>query len=96
MSRKKDGTFITLAQSSDVNVIDENGMVVESHKVPYGTVLNYPSDSKVEPGDILAKWDPLTRPVVAEVAGKAKFVDIEDGITASVKQDELTGLSNID
>ena len=71
-------------------------MVVESHKVPYGTVLNYPSDSKVEPGDILAKWDPLTRPVVAEVAGKAKFVDIEDGITARVKQDELTGLSNIE
>ena len=94
--KKKDGTFITLAQSSDVNVIDENGMVVESHKVPYGTVLNYPSDSKVEPGDILAKWDPLTRPVVAEVAGKAKFVDIEDGITARVKQDELTGLSNIE
>ena len=94
--KKKDGTFITLAQSSDVNVIDENGMVVESHKVPYGTVLNYPSDSKVEPGDILAKWDPLTRPVIAEVAGKAKFVDIEDGITARVKQDELTGLSNIE
>ena len=39
--------------------------------MPYGTVLNYPSDSKVEnPGDILAKWDPLTRPVVAEVASE--------------------------
>ena len=94
--KKKDGTFITLAQSSEVNVIDERGMVVESHKVPYGTVLNFSTDSKVEPGDILAKWDPLTRPVVAEVAGKAKFVDIEDGITARVKQDELTGLSNIE
>ena len=44
----------------------------------------------------MAKWDPLTRPVVAEVSGKAKFVDIEDGITARVKQDELTGLSNIE
>ena len=94
--KKKDGTFITLAQSSLINVIDERGMVVESHKVPYGTVLNYSSDSKVEAGDILAKWDPLTRPVVAEVAGKAKFVDIEDGITARVKQDDVTGLSNIE
>ena len=52
--------------------------------------------SSVNPGDILAKWDPLTRPVIAEVAGKAKFVDIEDGITARVKQDDLTGLSNIE
>ena len=94
--KKKDGTFITLAQSSQINVIDDRGMVVESHKVPYGTVLNFSTDSKVEAGDILAKWDPLTRPVVAEVAGKAKFVDIEDGITARVKQDELTGLSNIE
>ena len=94
--KKKDGTFISLAQSSEVNVIDDRGMVVESHKVPYGTVLNYPTNSKVEPGDVLAKWDPLTRPVIAEVAGKAKFVDIEDGITARVKQDELTGLSNIE
>jgi DNA-directed RNA polymerase subunit beta' len=94
--KKKDGTFITLAQSSQVNVIDDRGMVVESHKVPYGTVLNFPSDSKVKAGDILAKWDPLTRPVIAEVSGKAKFVDIEDGITARVNQDELTGLSNIE
>ena len=94
--KKKDGTFITLAQSSQINVIDDRGMVVESHKVPYGTVLNYSSDSKVEAGDVLAKWDPLTRPVVAEVAGKAKFVDIEDGITARVKQDDRTGLSNIE
>ena len=94
--KKKDGTFITLAQSSQINVIDDRGMVVESHKVPYGTVLNFSSESKVKAGDILAKWDPLTRPVIAEVAGKAKFVDIEDGITARVKQDDLTGLSNIE
>jgi DNA-directed RNA polymerase subunit beta' len=94
--KKKDGTFISLAQSSEINVIDDRGQVVESHKVPYGTVLNFPTDSKVESGDILAKWDPLTRPVIAEVAGKAKFVDIEDGITARVKQDEMTGLSNIE
>jgi len=94
--KKKDGTYISLAQSSNITVVDENGRVVESHKVPYGTVLNFATGSKVSPGDILAKWDPLTRPVIAEVAGKAKFVDIEDGITARVKQDELTGLSNIE
>ena len=94
--KKKDGTYISLSQSSDISVVDENGRIVESYKVPYGTVLNFSSESKVNPGDILAQWDPLTRPVIAEVAGKAKFVDIEDGITARVKQDDLTGLSNIE
>ena len=94
--KKKDGTFISLSQTSDISVTDENGRIVESYKVPYGTVLNFATGSKVNPGDILAQWDPLTRPVIAEVAGKAKFVDLEDGITARVKQDDLTGLSNIE
>ena len=37
--KKKDGTFIALAQSSEITVIDVNGRIVESHKVPYGTSL---------------------------------------------------------
>jgi DNA-directed RNA polymerase subunit beta' len=94
--KKKDGTFIALAQSSEITVIDANGRIVESHKVPYGTVLNYATGSKVKAGDIIAKWDPLTRPIISEISGKAKFVDIEDGITARLKQDEMTGLSNIE
>jgi DNA-directed RNA polymerase subunit beta' len=94
--KKKDKTYIALAQSSEITVIDINGRIVESHKVPYGTVLNYASGSKVKAGDILAKWDPLTRPIISEISGKAKFVDIEDGITARLKQDEMTGLSNIE
>jgi DNA-directed RNA polymerase subunit beta' len=94
--KKKDGTFIALAQSSEITVIDANGRIVESHKVPYGTVLNYATGSKVKAGDTIAKWDPLTRPIISEISGKAKFVDIEDGITARLKQDEMTGLSNIE
>ena len=94
--KKKDGTFIALAQSSEITVIDANGRIVESHKVPYGTVLNYATGSKVKASDTIAKWDPLTRPIISEISGKAKFVDIEDGITARLKQDEMTGLSNIE
>tara|TARA_Y100001970_G_scaffold250734_1_gene322813 strand:- start:29463 stop:33629 length:4167 start_codon:yes stop_codon:yes gene_type:complete len=94
--KKKDGTFIVLSQSSELSVVDLNGRVVESHKVPYGTIVNFANGSKVNAGDIIAKWDPLTRPIIAEVSGKAKFVDIEDGITARLKQDELTGLTNIE
>ena len=94
--KKKDGTYIALAQSSEITVVDANGRIVESHKVPYGTVLNFSSGSKVKAGDIIAVWDPLTRPIISEVSGKAKFVDIEDGITARLKQDDITGLSNIE
>ena len=80
--KRKDSTFVVLSQSSEINVEDMNGRVIERHKLPYGTILNFASGSKIKQGDDLAKWDPLTRPKIAEVAGKAKFVDIDDGITA--------------
>ena len=94
--KRKDGTYVVLSQSSEVSVEDENGRAIEVHKIPYGTVVNFSNGSKVKQGDVLAKWDPLTRPIISEISGKAKFVDIEDGITARLKQDDLTGLSNIE
>ena len=94
--KRKDSTFVVLSQSSEINVEDMNGRVIERHKLPYGTILNFASGSKIKQGDVLAKWDPLTRPIIAEVAGKAKFVDIDDGITARLQTDDLTGLSNIE
>ena len=94
--KRKDGSFVALSQSSEIQIEDENGRVVERYKIPYGTTLNFSAGSKIKQGDVLAKWDPLTRPIIAEVGGKAKFVDIEDGITVRLKTDELTGLSNIE
>ena len=94
--KRKDKTYVALSQSSEINVEDLNGRVIERYKIPYGTTLNFSSGSKIKQGDVLAKWDPLTRPIIAEVGGKAKFVDIEDGITARLKTDDLTGLSNIE
>ena len=94
--KRKDNTYVALSQSSEINVEDKEGRTIERYKIPYGTTLNFSNGSKIKQGDILAKWDPLTRPIIAEVGGKAKFVDIDDGITARLKTDDLTGLSNIE
>ena len=42
-----------------------------------------------------ATWDPLTHPIVTEVAGKVVFENMEEGLTVRRQTDELTGLSNI-
>ena len=94
--KRKDGTFIALSQSAQLNVTDNQGRIIEQHKIPYGTTLNFPDGAKIKQGDLLAKWDPLTRPIIAEVAGKTRFVDIEEGITARLQTDDLTGMSNIE
>ncbi len=49
----------------------------------------------MDAGQIVANWDPHSHPVITEVAGHVKFVDLLDGITMNRQIDELNGLSSI-
>ena len=90
-----EGKIVIVSRSSELTVIDELGREKERYKVPYGSVLDKGDDALVTPGEIVANWDPHTHPIITEVAGKIKFVDLIDGITMDRKTDELTGLSSV-
>ena len=53
------------------------------------------ADQQVKAGTILANWDPLTRPIITEFAGKVKFENVEEGLTVAKQVDEVTGLSTL-
>ncbi|MCE9688203.1 DNA-directed RNA polymerase subunit beta' [Shewanella sp. AS16] len=90
-----DGKLVIVSRSSELAIIDELGREKERYKVPYGTVLEKLEDTGLEAGDIIANWDPHTHPIISEVAGSIKFVDMIDGVTMTRQTDELTGLSSI-
>ncbi len=92
--KKKDGTNVTITRSAELAVVDEEGRQKEFYKVPYGSTLSVSEGDKVEPGQTIATWDPHTRPIVTEQAGKAKLIDFEDGVTVNNKTDEITGLTS--
>ncbi|HRO81970.1 MAG TPA: DNA-directed RNA polymerase subunit beta', partial [Alicycliphilus denitrificans] len=52
-------------------------------------------DQQIKAGTILANWDPLTRPIITEFAGTAKFENVEEGLTVAKQVDEVTGLSTL-
>ncbi len=91
-----EGRLVIVSRSSELAIIDEMGREKERYKVPYGTVLEAQEDAAVEAGNIIANWDPHTHPIVSEVAGKVKFVDMIEGVTMTRQTDELTGLSSIE
>ncbi len=90
-----EGKLVIVSRSSELAVIDELGREKERYKVPYGTILEKLEDATVNAGEIIANWDPHTHPIVSEVAGSIKFVDMIDGVTMTRQTDELTGLSSI-
>jgi len=87
--------LVVISRSGEIVIHDEHGRERERHKVPYGAVLAVKADQTLKAGVILANWDPLTRPIITEFAGKARFENVEEGLTVAKQVDEVTGLSTM-
>ena len=87
--------LVVISRSGEIVIHDEHGRERERHKVPYGAVLAVKADQAIKAGTILANWDPLTRPIITEFAGKAHFENVEEGLTVAKQVDEVTGLSTM-
>lgn len=89
------GELIAIARSGEVVVHDEIGRERERHKVPYGATVLVQDGMSINTGQILATWDPHTRPIITEYAGRVKFENVEEGVTVAKQTDDITGLSTL-
>ncbi len=89
------GYFVTVSRSGELAIVDEQGREWERYKLPYGANLTVADGQNVEAGQTVATWDPHNHPVVTEVAGKIRYVDLIDGVTMRRQTDEVTGLTSV-
>jgi len=89
------GEPVAISRSGEVIIVDDNGRERERHKVPYGATLAIMDGVAVKAGKVLAGWDPHTRPIITEFAGRIKFENVEEGVTVAKQIDEVTGLSTL-
>jgi DNA-directed RNA polymerase subunit beta' len=67
-------------------------MAVHSRfQVPLGATLMAEDDQKVAKDGVLFTWDPYTNPIMTDVGGLVRFVDIVDDETVREELDEITG-----
>ncbi len=91
---RADGNLVAVSRSGEIAVADKAGRERERYKIPYGAVISVKDGESVSGGAIVAKWDPHTHPMVAEVAGKAVLTGMENGLSVRTQTDDLTGLSS--
>ncbi len=89
------GEPVAISRSGEALIVDDNGRERERHKVPYGATLSVMDGAQVKAGKVLANWDPHTRPIITEYAGRIKFENVEEGVTVAKQIDEVTGLSTL-
>ena len=91
--RHRDGYLMAVSRSGEITVMDDHGRERERYKVPYGAQIAVEDDATVEPGQIVATWDPHTHPIVTEVKGRVRFLDFLEGVSVERQVDDVTGLS---
>jgi len=90
-----DGKLIVMGRNCQLVVVDENGHERATHKVTYGTKLLVAEGDAIARGQRIAEWDPYTLPLLTEVGGQVKFIDIVDNVSVREETDETTGISSM-
>ena len=87
------GEQIVMGRNMVIAIMDDAGEELAQHKVGYGSKVFVKQGAKVKRGDKLFEWDPYTLPIIAEKSGKARFVDLVNGIAVREDTDDATGMT---
>ncbi|QJC33786.1 DNA-directed RNA polymerase subunit beta' [Enterobacteriaceae endosymbiont of Donacia provostii] len=87
--------LVVISRNAELKIINHLNKIIESYKIPYGAIITKKNGVNVKSGEIVSYWDPHTMPIITEVSGKVKFIDMLEGQTIIKQTDDLTGLASI-
>jgi len=88
------GDMVVMGRKGELAIVSDAGRERERYQIIYGAHLKVEEGQTVQPGTLLAEWDPFTTPILTEVPGLVRFADIEEGKTMIDKVDPVTGKSS--
>jgi len=87
--KRSDGNIQTIAlkRNGEIAILDAKMRELDRFKVPYGAIVAIKDSQEVKEGTLLFEWDPHRTPILAEVPGLIRFVDIAEGETIRVEEE---------
>jgi len=87
--KRDDGTTQTVAlkRNGEIAILDKKNRELEKFKVLYGATVTVKDGQKVKAGTELFRWDPHRTPILAEVPGVIRFVDVVEGETIQIEEE---------
>lgn len=79
--------LVSLKRNSEMVIADDKGRELDRFKVPYGGVIAVRDGAKVEQGDLIYSWDPHRVPILAEVSGFVRLVDVIESETMRIEEE---------
>jgi DNA-directed RNA polymerase beta' subunit len=87
--KRADGStqIVALKRNGEIALLDAKDRELDKFKVPYGATVLVEDGGKVKASVILFRWDPHRTPILAEVPGLIRFVDIIEGETIGIEEE---------
>jgi DNA-directed RNA polymerase subunit beta' len=82
---------VVLSRAGELKLIDEDGKVLNTYNVPYGSEMLVEEGDNVPKGMPLCKWDPYNALIFSELEGTVEYKDIIEEITFTADTDAQTG-----
>jgi DNA-directed RNA polymerase subunit beta' len=91
--KRDDGTTVVVAlkRNGELALLDDKDRELDKFKVPYGATILIQDALKVKAGTVLFQWDPHRTPILAEISGRIRFVDIIEGETVQTEEARTKG-----
>ncbi len=89
----RDGKTIVVGRNTEIKLLDPDDKEIHSYKLPYGATILKSDNDMVKKSDHLAEWDPYNIPIIAEVDGLVKYIDLNENVSLREKIDEATSVS---
>lgn len=82
---------IVIIRGGEVRIRNSRGVILVSHKIPYGSEIVVEEGQKITRGDVICRWDPYNSVILSEFEGKVVYDNIVEGSTYLEERDDRTG-----
>ena len=89
--KNKEGQTIVVSRNTELIISDPSTRKREVYQIPYGARIKISTSKKVAKDDLLAEWDPHSKPIITEFDGKAELKDVKEGVTLHKEKSKITG-----
>jgi DNA-directed RNA polymerase subunit beta' len=91
-----DGQLTVINRTGDIELVGEDGTIIQTFpSIPYGAKISKADGSTVTRGERFVTWDENQSPIIAEVEGVLRLVDIIEGVTMREDYDPQTEITQL-
>jgi DNA-directed RNA polymerase subunit beta' len=89
--KNKDGQQIVISRNAELIVSETGTHRREVFQLPYGARMKVASGKNVTKGELLAEWDPHSKPIISELEGTVELKDVKEGVSLHKEKSKITG-----